>query len=110
MSCQGSATKDRPGKLLAFTRWGILFFFLSVLILLIGALRMELAAILWGSAFCLLALYSLLANRIMQAILRRFYRRQGEAKYRVRLAALEKKLSRNVAQLQRFISRARAAK
>ena len=75
MSCQGSPTKDRPGKLLTFTRWGTLFFFLSVVILVIGALRMELAAILWGSAFCLLAVYSLLANRIMQAILLRFFER-----------------------------------
>jgi uncharacterized protein (DUF58 family) len=34
---------------------------------------MELAAILWGSAFTLLGVYSLLANRIMQWILRRFF-------------------------------------
>lgn len=34
---------------------------------------MELAAILWGSAFTLLALYTLLANWIMQALLRRFF-------------------------------------
>jgi len=34
---------------------------------------MELAAILWGSAFTLLGVYSLLANRIMQSVLRRFF-------------------------------------
>ena len=73
MSCQGSPTKGRSGKLLSFTRWGILFFFLSLGILVIGALRMELAAILWGSAFCLIAVYSFLVNRLTRAILRRFF-------------------------------------
>ena len=58
---------------MSFTRWGILFFFLSLGILVIGALRMELAAILWGSAFCLIAVYSFLANRLTRAILRRFF-------------------------------------
>jgi uncharacterized protein (DUF58 family) len=46
---------------------------LCLTILIIGVLRMELAAILWGSAFTLLAVYSLLANRIMQLVLRRFF-------------------------------------
>ena len=73
MSCQGSPIKRSSGRLFSATPWGGSFFLLSVLILLTGALRMELAAILWGSAFCLLALYSLLANRIVQAILLRFF-------------------------------------
>ena len=58
---------------MSFTRWGVLFFFLSLAILVIGALRMELAAILWGSAFCLIAVYSFLVNRLTRAILRRFF-------------------------------------
>jgi uncharacterized protein (DUF58 family) len=70
---KGRSTKGRSGKLFSLTRWGVLFFFLSLAILLIGALRMELAAILWGSSFCLLAVYSLLANRLTQATLRRFF-------------------------------------
>ena len=73
MSYQGSPTNRLFGKLFSFTRRGILFFSLSAAILAIGILRMELAAILWGSAFALLALYSLLANRIMQLVLRRFF-------------------------------------
>jgi uncharacterized protein (DUF58 family) len=73
MSYQGSPTKRRLRKLFSFTRWGALFFFLSLFILIIGVLRMELAAILWGSAFTLLAVYSLLANRITQLVLRRFF-------------------------------------
>ena len=73
MSYRGSPTKGRSGKLFSFTRWGVLFLFLSLAILVIGALRMELAAILWGSAFCLLAVYSLVVNRLTQAVLRRFF-------------------------------------
>ena len=75
MSCQGSPTKGRSETLFSFTRWGLLFFFLSLAILAIGALRMELAAILWGSAFCLIAVYSFLVNRLTRAILRRFFDR-----------------------------------
>jgi uncharacterized protein (DUF58 family) len=73
MSCQGSPIKSGSGKLFSFTRWGVLFFFLSLMILVIGAVRMELAAILWGSAFCLLTAYSLLVNRLTQATVRRFF-------------------------------------
>ena len=73
MSYQGSPTKRALRKLFSFTRWGILFSVLSLTILIVGILRMELAAILWGSAFALLALYSLLVNRIMQSVLRRFF-------------------------------------
>jgi uncharacterized protein (DUF58 family) len=58
---------------LSFTRWGALFFFLSLAILVIGALRVELTAILWGSAVCLIAVYSLVVNRLTRAILRRFF-------------------------------------
>jgi len=73
MSCQGSPIKRLLLKAFPFTRWGVLFFLLSLLILIVGALRMELAAILWGSAFTLLAVYSLAANRIMQSVLQRFF-------------------------------------
>jgi uncharacterized protein (DUF58 family) len=73
MSCQGLPIKRPLRKLFSFTRWGVVFFLLSLMILIIGALRVELAAILWGSAFTLLAVYSLLANRIMQLVLRRFF-------------------------------------
>jgi uncharacterized protein (DUF58 family) len=73
MSYQGSPTSRSLRSVFSFTGWGVLFSALSALILLIGVLRMELAAILWGSAFILLALYSLLANRIMQAVMRRFF-------------------------------------
>ena len=73
MSCQGLPIKRPLLKAFSFTRWGLVFFLLSMMILIIGALRMELAAILWGSAFTLLAVYSLLANRIMQWVLRRFF-------------------------------------
>ena len=75
MSCQGSSIKRLLKKVFSFTRRGALFFLLSAMILVIGALRMELSAILWGSAFTLLGLYSLLANRIMQALLRHFFER-----------------------------------
>ena len=42
--------------------------------------------------------------------LRGFYQQRAESKYQARLAALERKLGRNLAQLQRFVSRAKAAK
>jgi uncharacterized protein (DUF58 family) len=73
MSYRGSPTRRNIGKFFPLTRWGALFSLLSLTILVIGALRMELAAILWGSAFTLLALYSLLANRITQALLGRYF-------------------------------------
>jgi uncharacterized protein (DUF58 family) len=78
MSCQGSLTKGGPVKLLSFTRWGALFFLLSLGILVTGALRMELTAILWGSAFCLLALYSFFVNWLTRAILRRFFEKSPD--------------------------------
>ena len=73
MSCRGSPIKGALLRTFSFTRWGLLFFLLSLTILAIGLLRMELAAILWGGAFALLAVYALLANRIMQAVLRRYF-------------------------------------
>ncbi|UCF95812.1 MAG: DUF58 domain-containing protein [Spirochaetaceae bacterium] len=73
MSFQGSPIKRLPRNLFSLTRWGIVFSLLSLMILVVGALRMELAAILWGSAFSLIALYCLLANRIMQSVLRRYF-------------------------------------
>jgi uncharacterized protein (DUF58 family) len=75
MSYRGSSTKRIARKLFSFTRWGAVFFLLSLFILIVGALRMELAAILWGSAFTLLAVYGVVANGITQSILRSFFRR-----------------------------------
>ena len=56
-----------------FTRWGVVFFSLSLVILVVGVLRMELAALLWGSALTLLALYCLGAGRITLWILRCYF-------------------------------------
>ncbi|MBN2553144.1 MAG: DUF58 domain-containing protein [Spirochaetales bacterium] len=73
MSCRGSPIKGALLRIFSFTRWGLLFCLLSLTILAVGLLRMELAAILWGGAFALLAAYALLANRIMRAVLRRHF-------------------------------------
>jgi len=75
MSYRGSPTNRTLKNLLPFTRWGVVFLLLAAAIVIIGALRMELAAILWGSAFVLLALYSLLANHLMRAVLQRHFDR-----------------------------------
>lgn len=74
MSYRGSPINSRRlGRLFPFTRWGVVFFSLSLVILVVGVLRMELAALLWGSALTLLALYCLGAGRITLWILRCYF-------------------------------------
>ena len=74
MSYRGSPTNSRrPGRLFPFTRRGVVYLCLTLVILAVGVLRMELAAILWGSAFTLLTFYCLGAGGITLWILRRYF-------------------------------------
>ena len=79
MSFQGSSINRAVRRLFSFTAWGFVFFLLSILILIAGMMRMELAAILFGSAIILLTLYCLSANRIMRSILRRHFQKTADA-------------------------------
>ena len=75
MSYQGSPTNRRigGGGPFPFTRLGVAYLCLSLVILVAGVLRMELGALLWASAFILLAAYCLAAGRITLWILRRYF-------------------------------------
>ena len=72
MNYRGSPIKRLRGRATGFTTRGILFFLLALIILVVAAVRMELAGILWGGAFSLLALYCFAANWITRSILRRY--------------------------------------
>jgi len=71
MSFRGLPIRQRLGRFFPLTLRGALYFSLSLLILAVGVLRMELATLLWGSSFVLLALYCLTANLLYLSILRR---------------------------------------
>ncbi len=59
-------------KIFPFTWRGNFFFVLSLLIFVIGIIRIELATLLWGSAFLLLLLYAFAGNHIYRLIIRAF--------------------------------------
>ena len=64
--------KIRIGRIFPFTVRGFAFFLLSVLITVLGYIRMDLASLLWGCAFFLISLYSFIGSHIVKHILSRF--------------------------------------
>ena len=59
MSFRGSPTRKLIKRIFPFTGFGLLYLVLALGVLAAGILRMELATLLWSSAFLLLACYSL---------------------------------------------------
>jgi uncharacterized protein (DUF58 family) len=71
MSFRGSPTRKLIKRIFPFTGFGLLYLVLALGVLAAGILRMELATLLWGSAFLLLACYCLGTNHLTRSILHR---------------------------------------
>ncbi len=66
-------------SLIPFTARGAAFFFLSIAIVAIGFFRMDLASLLWGSAFFLISLYVLAGNVVERAVTERYIREKPDS-------------------------------
>ncbi len=67
-----SGIKNLLKPVFPFTGRGTAFFFLSAGIITAGFLRMDLASLLWGSAFLIISVYSLIGNHIGKNLIRHF--------------------------------------
>ncbi|NOY08586.1 MAG: DUF58 domain-containing protein [Spirochaetes bacterium] len=67
-----SGIKNLLKLVFPFTGRGAAFFFLSAGIITAGFLRMDLASLLWGSAFLIISVYSLIGNHIGKNFIRHF--------------------------------------
>ena len=67
-----SGIKNLLKMVFPFTGRGTAFFFLSAGIITVGFLRMDLASLLWGSAFLIISVYSLIGNHIGKNLIRHF--------------------------------------
>jgi uncharacterized protein (DUF58 family) len=75
MSWPGSRISRALRRVFPFTLWGGLYLLLSGAVLAVALVRMELAALLWGSSFLLLGLYCLAGNHLARLGLLRHLRR-----------------------------------
>ena len=66
----------RTSTLFPFTPWGLTVLGVAGGVLILGAARMELATLIWGSSFVLLALYALAGSHATCLLLRRRLRRR----------------------------------
>jgi len=73
-----SWTGSRTSRLFPFSPWGLALLGVAAAVLLLGAVRMELAALIWGSSFVLLALYCLAGSHLTRRVLERHIRRTLE--------------------------------
>ncbi len=71
MSFHEFPTKGILKRVFPFTWRGFFFFFISLIILLFGIVRIELATMLWGSGFMLLALYTFVGSHIFRLIVKK---------------------------------------
>jgi hypothetical protein len=69
----------RGSRLIPLTWRGVLFAAVSVILLLFGILRIELAALLWGSGFSLLIVYALAGNHLCRWLIRKHLASRLEA-------------------------------
>jgi uncharacterized protein (DUF58 family) len=60
---------SRISRVLPFSPWGFVLLGIAAGVLLLGALRMELASLLWGSSFVVLAVYCLVGCHLSRAAL-----------------------------------------
>jgi uncharacterized protein (DUF58 family) len=74
-----SSTGSRISRLFPYTPWGLTLLAAGTGVLVLGAARMELGALIWGSAFVLLALYALAGGHLTRRTLRRHIGRTLEA-------------------------------
>ncbi|MBA7606054.1 hypothetical protein ES703_13192 [subsurface metagenome] len=79
MSFRGLHTKITFKALFPFTWRGIFFLILALIILGLGIFRIELASMLWGSGFLLLALYSLAGGHLYRFITARYLSKKLDA-------------------------------
>ena len=66
-------------RLFPYTPWGLTFLTVGTGVLALGAARVELAALIWGSAAVLLAAYALAGVHLSRGLLRRHLDRSIEA-------------------------------
>ncbi len=78
MSFSASAT-EIPARRFPLTRRGLAFLGLSLAVAAVGAVRMELAALLWGSSFLLVSLYAAAGALFLRGVVRRHLRRTPDA-------------------------------
>jgi len=76
MNFPGSTTKKLLKALFPLTRRGMLFLFLACGFLISGILRIDLAMLLWGGAFLLISVYTLLGNHITRIIARNHFKKR----------------------------------
>lgn len=79
MSFPGSTTKKLLKDILPLTWRGTLFLFLSCSFLISGILRIDLALLLWGGAFLLISVYTLLGNHLTRIIARNHFKKRPGA-------------------------------
>lgn len=79
MSFPGSTIKKQLKVFLPFTWRGALFLFLSCIFLISGILRIDLALLLWGGAFLLISVYTLLGNHLTRVIARNHFKKRPGA-------------------------------
>ena len=73
-----SSTGSRINRLFPYTPWGLTLLAAGTGVLVLGAARMELGALIWGSSFVLLALYALAGGHFTRRVLRRYIARNLE--------------------------------
>jgi uncharacterized protein (DUF58 family) len=78
MSSPASRTESRLVSPFPITTFGLLMLATATALLLAGALRRELAAMVWGASFLLLTFYALLGSQLTRRCLKRHLRRALE--------------------------------